>query len=98
MNDGVSQTKVEPQVILLENKEQLETADEFHSLIWPLGDALLHNTAPLLLQYARAGCLVDCGRNWTKEDIQAAVAKGLHVTALTVEAAKQLHTEALEKK
>ena len=58
---------------------------------------MLHKAGPLLLQYASAGCLVDCGWEWTLEDCNAAVEKGPHQSALHLEAVAQFCREAVEK-
>lgn len=66
-------------------------------LMRPRGRALEHPAAPLLLQYAQQGCPVDCGPNWTPEQIQIAVERGPHPSARHDEAAKELWKEAHEK-
>jgi len=52
-------------------------------LMWPREEALDHETAPLLLNYATAGCSVDCGPNWTSEhqaeSPQVSEIKGRHL-------------------
>ena len=45
-------------------------------LMVPRMRALDHPTAPLLKQYASQGCPVDVGRDWTLEELEAAVEKG----------------------
>jgi len=44
-----------------------------------------------------SGCLVDCGKAWTKEHLDAAVHQGPHISATSSEAAICLHQEALDK-
>lgn len=42
----------------------------------PQGGALRHPAADNLLEYATKGCPVDCGRDWTREEIKAAILNG----------------------
>jgi len=63
----------------------------------PSGLALHHPSAAALLQYATSGCPVMPGRDWTFEEIEAAVLRGPHVSALEPDAIQQL-AEELEHK
>ena len=56
-----------------------------------------HPAAAMLLRYAQAGCPVDCGRNWTPQELQAAVDRGAHPSAQTPDAATACRREALER-
>jgi len=56
-----------------------------------------HPAFPLLMQYAKMGCPVDCGPNWSKDHLQAAINRGNHPSARSPEALHCLWTEALEK-
>jgi hypothetical protein len=60
-------------------------------------EALEHAAAALIQAYAKEGCPTDCGPNWTKEHIEAAIKKGLHSSATEFEALKALHEETKEK-
>ena len=73
------------------------TEGEFRSFMQPRGRTLLHDAGPLLLQYATTGCPADCGEAWSVEDMEAAVSKGPHMSALQPLAAAQFCAEALEK-
>jgi hypothetical protein len=66
-------------------------------LMWPREEALDHEAAPLLLNYATAGCPVDCGPNWTSEHILAALKRGAHMSAKSKDAIHALHEETAEK-
>ena len=66
-------------------------------LMWPREEALDHEAAPLLLNYATAGCPVDCGPNWTSEHILAALKRGAHMSAKLKDAIHALHEETAEK-
>ena len=66
-------------------------------LMWPRGIANLHPAAPLLHSYSNVGCPVDCGENWTKAQIEAAIRRGPHVSAKHPIARKCLIAEAKEK-
>jgi hypothetical protein len=63
----------------------------------PSGEALHHPAAALLSEYATTGCPVETGQNWTMEQLEAAVERGPHSSALVPEAMKQ-HAEELEIK
>ena len=45
------------------------TKIKMRGLMCPRMRALEHPAAPLLLEYARNGCPVDVGRNWTVEEL-----------------------------
>ena len=63
----------------------------------PSGEALNHPAAPLLMEYATNGCPVQTNRQWTLEELEAAVERGPHSSALIPEAMKQ-HAEELQIK
>ena len=48
----------------------------------PRGLALHHPAAATLLRYATQGCPVNTGKRWTRVEIEAAIAKGPHRSAL----------------
>ena len=66
-------------------------------LVVPRWRANLHPAAGLLRDYAREGCPVSVGRDWTLEELEAAVEKGPHVSALVPDAIDQMQIEAREK-
>ena len=41
----------------------------YQGLMWPTGPALNHPAAPLLDYYSKHGCPVDCGPDWTVDQI-----------------------------
>ena len=57
----------------------------------------LHQAAGLLLEYAKCGCPVIVGRDWMLQELEAAVKKGPHVSALALDAIDQIQVEAREK-
>ena len=63
----------------------------------PRGRALLHEAGPLLRQYATTRYPAECGREWTLEELDAAVKKEPHKLALHPEAATQFFQEAAKK-
>ena len=71
--------------------------DDYIGEMCPKGLALHHPAAAKLLQYATGGCPVNSGQPWTTEMIEAAIARGPHVSALVPEAIAQLESEAREK-
>ena len=56
-----------------------------------------HPSAPLLREYAKTGCPVKTGANWNREQLEAAVRRGPHVSALKPDAIAQIQIEAREK-
>ena len=83
----------------IHNNEITHTESEpvYVGLMRPKGKALKHPAAAELLQYATEGCPVDCGPNWSKERIVAAIAMGPSKSAQHPEAAAVCREEALEK-
>ena len=49
--------------------------------VCPGGLAQRHPAAEKLLEYATKGCPARTGRNWTREEMQAAVDRGNHASA-----------------
>ena len=66
-------------------------------LVTPRWRALDHPAAPLLAEYAKIGCPVSVGRDWTLKELEAAVEKGPHKSALEPDAIEQMQVEAREK-
>ena len=62
--------------------------------IWRAGR---HPAANLVLQYARVGCLVLVGRNWTPDKMEAEETKVPHSSSLKDNAISQIQVEAGEK-
>jgi hypothetical protein len=63
----------------------------------PSGLALHHLAASHLLQYATEGCPSNTGRPWTVEQMQDAIDRGPHMSALVPEDIEQLAGEIAEK-
>jgi len=63
----------------------------------PSGLAVHHPAYETLLQYATGGCPVKTGRDWTANEVTAAVERGAHESALTPEALAHFAQEAKEK-
>ena len=66
------------------------------SLMQPGDIAKAHEFGPTLEEYAVRGVPVDCGEDWSREEIEAAVERGPHPSALTPEAL-ELFAEDIEK-
>ena len=67
-------------------------------LMWPRGKiANLHPAAKLLHEYSDFGCPLDCGPNWSKEQILTSIKRGPHISAKDPTAAECLHKETQEK-
>ena len=69
----------------------------YRNKMCPRGLALHHPAAPTLLKYAIGGCPTLTGKPWTTNQIQAAITRGPHASALVPEAMKQLDIEVNEK-
>ena len=79
-------------------EKELKTAiGKIRSLVLPRMEALEHAAAALIQAYAKDGCPTDCGPNWTREHIEAAIKKGPHSSATEFEALKALQEETKEK-
>jgi hypothetical protein len=65
--------------------------------MYPRNEVLHHPAGPHLLQYALDGCLVDCGDDWTLEQLEVAIRNGAHASANVPEAVKACKKEALER-
>jgi hypothetical protein len=63
----------------------------------PRHEVLTHPAGPDLLRYAVDGCPVDCGEQWSRQRIEAAIAKGAHASAEAPGAAEACRKEALER-
>ena len=70
---------------------------EIRGLVFPRWRAQNHPAAPLLRDYAKRGCPVSVGRDWTLEELEAAVTRGPHSSALVPDAIAQIQLEAREK-
>jgi hypothetical protein len=65
--------------------------------MYPRNEVLNHPVGPHLLQYALDGCPVDCGDDWTLEQLEAAIRNGAHASANVPEASEACKKEALER-
>ena len=65
--------------------------------MYPQGLALHHPAAATLLRYATKGCPVETGKHWSLEELEAAILKGPHKSALVPAAIEQLQAEVAEK-
>ena len=104
--DAAAQTAMHQRIHLLPNQSELKDTigkcrakgKEFENgLMNPSGPALDHPAAPLLSDYAKYGCPVDCGPNWSRAQIEEALDYGAHPTAKIPEALECLIKEAEEK-
>ena len=66
-------------------------------LMFPQNDVLQHPFGNTLRNYTFHGCPVDCGPNWSKEQIEQAVQDGPNTSARDPLAAKCCREEALKK-
>ena len=65
--------------------------------MYPRSFALSHSTAPMLDQWGRHGCPVDCGKAWDKDQIVAALRRSPHHGANSPQAITFLQAEVADK-
>jgi hypothetical protein len=65
--------------------------------MYPRNKVLQHPAVAILLQYTLDGCPVNCGENWTLDQLEAAIASGAHSSANEPGAAKACKKEALAR-
>ena len=63
----------------------------------PSGISLEHPMADLLLSYAEEGCTVDCGEDWSTEQMQKAIDDGSHIKPSDTAEAEYAWKEASQK-
>ena len=63
----------------------------------PAGLALKHPASDTLMEWATEGCPVETGKNWGVEELQAAVDKGPHKSAMNEQAMMQHQQEVQER-
>jgi hypothetical protein len=63
-------------------------------LMWPRTYSIHHPAKDLLNIYATRGCPVDCGKNWSKDQIIQSILHGPHKSAQSKAAIDALHEEA----
>ena len=93
--DEAAQAAMHQRIHLLPNQSDLKDTiskcstkrKQFENgLMNPTGPALNHPAASLLPYYAKYGCPVNCGPNWTRTQIEEALDYGVHPTAKIPEA------------
>ncbi len=67
------------------------------SLVRPRTYAENHPAFDFINHYANNGCPVDCGKDWTLDEIKAAIRRGAHPSADSREALEALHEETASK-
>ena len=72
-------------------------SQSYRNKMCPTGLALHYPAAELLLQYATQGCPTNTGKQWTKEQMVAAIERGPHASALEEAPMTQLQAEVKEK-
>lgn len=71
--------------------------EEYVGQMCPAGLALHHPAAATLLEYATQGCPCKTGRPWTISELEEAIEKGPHVSAMDPEAMQQYQDEVQTK-
>ena len=86
-----------PQLTESQSKSLVQPILSERDLMYPRAAALDHPAAADLLQYAKQGCPLDCGRNWTINELEQAITNGAHKSARIDKAATACRKEALER-
>ena len=81
----------------LKHKLSTDQSKYTNAFVAPRGPALDHPAAPMLLEFATAGCNATNNDRWSMEPLEAVIAKGNHPSALLLEPVAQLCAETLEK-
>jgi len=68
-----------------------------HHHMMPAPSIKHHPAFEMLLDYASAGCPIDCGPDWSTEHITAAIERGPHLSAKNPAAATSIQAKTLEK-
>ena len=79
------------------SKKKSKYNKNFVGLVMPSGPALAHPAALMLVEFATVGCDAAINMQWTREMIEAAIARGAHPSTQLPEPAAQLWQETLEK-
>lgn len=96
--EGSYWTKHEGKFVMPQPEENdLEMPMDYRGEMCPSGLALHHPAAATLLQYATQGCPSNTGRPWTREQMQEAIDRGPHSSALEPDAIAQMKAEIQEK-
>ena len=66
-------------------------------LMYPRGRAVIHPAGGLLKEWARYGCPTETGENWTREQMEAAILRGPHKSAMEPAALLHFKAEVEEK-
>ncbi len=80
-----------------EISEGRDKREQYRNAMCPTGYTMKHPAADTLRQWASMGCPTRTGRQWTKEEVWQAVARGPHQSALAPEALQHFADEAREK-
>ena len=86
-----------PQLTESQSKSLVQPILSERDLMYPRAAALDHPAAADLLQYAKQGCPLDCGRNWTINELEQAITNGAQKSARIDKTATACRKEALER-
>lgn len=95
-NMDISATAIEHEHTIPSKIPVKDTVGKF-GLMHPTAYTLDHEASDMLLDWAKNGCPVDTGPNWTKEQIKEALARGPHQSAFLPGAREFLLRETKEK-
>ena len=76
---------------------QAQIKEAIGKTMYPTKFALTHPAAPMLQDWGRRGCPVNCGANWSTTQILHALKRGPHISATSTDAIQALQNETLEK-
>ena len=83
--------------VMKEIELQYATGKKMTNLVKPWNESLLHPASDLLETYAMDGCPENCVPYWTKDNIEAALRRGLYPLENLSSAMAALHTKTPKK-
>ena len=86
-----------PELAILDTQSKFSNNQKFLRLMRPRGKALDHPAGPTLLEYATKGCPVDCGSDWSREQIKHAIKEGPAKSAQKPKATTACHDKAFKR-
>ena len=87
MQEAIQQAEFIP------NKIPIKESIGKKGLMWPRNESSSHPASKMLTEWATEGCPVECGEQWSMEQIVTALKRGPHPSALQPDAREYLKKE-----
>ena len=97
LNKTLEEEELLPKVGTVDKTIGESKMDNDIGLMFPSELVREHPAFPILYDYAKEGCPVDCGPNWTEEHILRALQRGNHPSAADPDAIEVLRQETDQK-